>query len=292
MKKWKEWSRMAKFWEKEEILHHGVSTCGGCAMELVGRTILKVVGRRAMIVIPPGCAALLVGYGLGTGLKIPGFQCNLEATAAYLTGIRAGLNAQGKKDIHLIGFAGDGATVDIGLQALSGAAERGEKIIYICYDNEAYMNTGIQGSGSTPTGAWTTTTPGGNKGKVKDMPRILEAHGIPYIATASAGYIPDLVKKVETAMTIDGTCFIHVHAPCNAGWGFKTKDMITVARLAVETGLWSLYEIKYGEKRITRNIKERKPVTEYLRRQKRFARLTDEEIAAIQERVDKQFETA
>ena len=154
------------------------------------------------------------------------------------------------------------------------------------------MNTGIQGSGSTPTGAWTTTTPGGNKGKVKDMPRILEAHGIPYIATASAGYIPDLVKKVETAMTIDGTCFIHVHAPCNAGWGFKTKDMITIARLAVETGLWSLFEIKDGEKRITRNIKERKPVTEYLRRQKRFARLTDEEIAAIQEKVDKQFETA
>ena len=169
------------------LVAHGVSTCAGCGLELAIRVILDILGEKTVIVIPPGCAALFSGFGNETTLKIPGVQGNLENTAAIAAGIRAGLAYQGLDDITVLGLAGDGGTADIGLQSLSGALERRDKILYICYDNEAYMNTGIQGSSSTPMGAWTTTTPFGKPVVRKNLMQIVAAHCIPYAATASVG---------------------------------------------------------------------------------------------------------
>ncbi|MDD2215344.1 MAG: thiamine pyrophosphate-dependent enzyme [Eubacteriales bacterium] len=270
----------------EELVAHGVSTCHGCGLELVIRAVLRELGERTIIVIPPGCAALFSGYGPETALKIPGFQGNLENTAAYAAGIRRGLKRQGINDVHVLGFAGDGATVDIGLQALSGAMDRDENIIYVCYDNEAYMNTGIQGSGSTPCNAWTTTTPAGKKGIPKDMMLFAKAHHIDYAATASVGYMDDLAQKIKKAKQVSGMAYLHVCAPCPTGWGYSPCDTVKVAKLAVDTGLWNLYELEYGKVKITKRIMVRKPVEEYLQMQKRFRSLTEEEKNILRISVD------
>ena len=200
------------------LISHGLTTCEGCAMEIVARHTLEVLGPKTIMLTPPSCSAILTGYGWETGWKVPGFQSNLENIAAFCTGISETLDLLDKKDVNVVAFAGDGGTVDIGLQALSGAIERGHKFIYICYDNEAYMNTGIQRSGGTPLGAWTTTTPSGKKQEKKDVVAMLMAQGIPYIATASAGDVLDLRKKVEAASKTDGPSYIHVLSPCPPGW--------------------------------------------------------------------------
>jgi pyruvate/2-oxoacid:ferredoxin oxidoreductase beta subunit len=208
------------------LVAHGVSTCAGCGLELAIRVILDVLGEKTIIVIPPSCAALFSGFGNETTLRIPGVQGNLENTAAIAAGIRAGLDYQGKVDLNVLGLAGDGGTADIGLQSLSGALERRDRILYVCYDNEAYMNTGIQGSSSTPMGAWTTTTPYGKPVNRKNLMQIVGAHGIPYAATASIGYVDDLRKKVKKAKaaTTTGPAFLHIHAPCPTGWGYEPLD--------------------------------------------------------------------
>lgn len=252
------------------LVAHGVSTCAGCGLEIVIRKVLEVLGENTIIVIPPGCAALFSGYGNCTALKIPGFQGNLENTAAYAAGIRAGLEVQGKDDVTVLGFAGDGATVDIGLQALSGMFERRERVLYVCYDNEAYMNTGVQRSGSSPLRAYTTTTPGGKLSPPKNMLAIAEAHNIPYIASASVGYISDLQKKIKTAKNIKGPSYIHIHTPCPTGWGFEANLTIEVAKKAVETGLWILYEVINGQRIINKKVTHYLPVEEYIKMQKRF----------------------
>ncbi len=267
----------------ETLVANGVSTCAGCALEIIIRRVLEILGKETVIVIPPGCAALFSGYGENTALRIPGFQGNLENTAAIAAGIRAGFEKQGKDHVNVLGFAGDGATVDIGLQALSGVFERRDKVLYICYDNEAYMNTGIQGSGSTSYKAKTTTTPGGKHSLKKDMLEIAAAHRIDYVASASVGYISDLQKKVEKAMKIDGPSYIHIHTPCPTGWGYEPGLTIEVARKAFETGAWSLFEIENGKKRITKKLHMRKPVAEYLMLQKRFNHLENDDIAEIED---------
>jgi pyruvate ferredoxin oxidoreductase beta subunit len=218
------------------LISLGISTCAGCALELAARHIIDVLGANTVIVIPPGCAALLSGFGKETALRIPGIQGNLENSAAYAAGIRAGFEMQNREGVTVLALAGDGATVDIGLQALSGAFERGDRILYVCYDNEAYMNTGIQGSGSTPLGATTTTTPGGKDRPRKDMLAIAAAHRIPYLASASVGYIRDLRKKIEKAKATWGPSYIHIHTPCPTGWGYEAAKTIEVARAAVQTG--------------------------------------------------------
>ncbi|MBS4024066.1 MAG: pyruvate synthase subunit beta [Clostridia bacterium] len=271
------------------LVAHGISTCIGCGLELAARVILDVLGKNTVIVIPPGCAALFSGYGKETVTAIPGIQSNLGNVAAYAAGIRAGFEVQGRHDINVLGFAGDGATVDIGIQALSGALERGDKIIYICYDNEAYMNTGIQGSGSTPPHAWTTTTPAGKTARRKNMVEIVKAHSIPYVATASVGYVDDLRKKVENAKVSGGPAYIHVHSPCPPGWGFETDKTIQLARLAVQTRSWILCEIVDGVTKLTHPVPKPKGVEEYLQTQKRFGELSPEELTAIQEEVDKEY---
>ncbi len=259
---------------KTDLVANGVSTCIGCGLEIAIRSVLEVLGKNTIIVIPPGCAALFSGYGNLTALRIPGFQGNLENTAAYAAGIRAGLDMQGKVDTTVLGFAGDGATVDIGLQSLSGMLERRERVLYICYDNEAYMNTGSQGSGSSPSGAYTTTTPGGKLTPKKDMLKIVEAHEIPYVASASIGYINDLKHKVKTAKDVNGPAYIHIHTPCPTGWGFDACMTVEVARKAVETGLWTLYEVIDGKKIINKQKSKDIEVCEYLKLQKRFKTLS------------------
>jgi pyruvate ferredoxin oxidoreductase beta subunit len=214
------------------------------------------------------------------------------STGAAATGVRGAMKALKKDDVNVVAWAGDGGTGDIGIQALSGACERGEDIIYICYDNEAYMNTGVQRSGTTPQGVLTTTTP--IKGKLqakKDVPAIIAAHGIGYVATASAAYPLDLYDKVKKATTIAGPKYIHVHTPCPPGWGFDTRFTIKVGKMAVETGLFDLYELENGTFSLTGASKkllgkERRPVMDYFKLQNRFKSLDPEILAGVQEQID------
>jgi len=268
--------------EADTLVSHGVSTCAGCGLELALRHILEVLGDDTVIVIPPGCAALFSGFGEETALRIPGIQGNLENAAALAAGIRAGFEVQGREGTTVLALAGDGATVDIGLQSLSGVFERGDRVLYVCYDNEAYMNTGIQGSGSTPLGARTTTTPGGKDRPRKDMVAIAAAHRIPFVASASVGYIKDLRKKVKKAQEAPGPSYVHVHTPCPTGWFYDPAKTIEVARLAVQTGLWPLYEIEDGRRSITVSVSRLRPVEEYLRLQGRFNHLDEGDIEEIQ----------
>ena len=212
-----------------------------------------------------------------------------------LTGVEAGLRARGYKDFTAVGFAGDGGTADIGIQALSGAIDRNDNIIYICYDNEAYMNTGIQKSGLTPFGAKTTTTPAGKNihGNIrpkKNMFEIAAAHDIPYAATASIGYISDFIEKVRKASQIEGTKYIHVIAPCPTGWGVAPDETVAIAKEVVDSGLWYLAEYENGRFRLNHKPKQFTSVEEYLRKQGRFRHLTDEDISIITASRDKKWE--
>lgn len=214
------------------------------------------------------------------------------STAAAATGVLGALRAQKNESTIVAAWAGDGGTSDIGLQALSGACERGEDFIFICYDNEAYMNTGVQRSGTTPQGVITTTTPiTGKAQKQKDVPSIIAAHGIDYVATASASYPLDLYDKIVKAKSIKGTKYIHVHTPCPAGWGFNARYTVKLGRLAVETGLFDLYEIENGKFSLTGASKKligkkRVPVNEYFNTQTRFKAFSDDHISTIQKEID------
>ena len=230
---------------------YGHKACPGCGGSLALRLALKVLGERSYAVVPAGCMSAV-------GFIFPqmAFSCNaiistFAGTASMLSGIAAGARALGIKDFHAVGFAGDGGTADIGIQALSGAIDRHDKIIYICYDNEAYMNTGVQKSGLTPIGARTTTSPVGQRqrgavSRKKPMFEIVAAHGIDYAATASVGYPLDYLRKLEHARHVDGTSYIHVFSPCPVGWGYETADTIAVAKNAVDCGLWYLAEFSEG----------------------------------------------
>jgi len=228
-----------------------------------------------------------------TAWRVPWIHVAFENVAAVASGVQAGLKKLGKRDIKVVAIGGDGGTVDIGLQALSGMVERNDNVVYICTDNEAYMNTGIQRSGSTPFAAWTTTTPVGKVKRGEDRPKknmlaIINAHGAPYIAAASIGYPFDLIKKVKKAASIEGSTYIHAHCPCGPGWRFDSSKTIEIAKLAVLTGIWNLYEIERGEFKLTFKPPKRRPVADYLKVQGRFRHLTDEEIAEIQRMVDEE----
>lgn len=202
------------------------------------------------------------------------------------------------KKVNVVAFAGDGATTDAGMQCLSGAAERGDKLIYICYDNEGYMNTGYQRSSATTKYSWTTTTPvseegrGGKRQHKKDFPMIMAMHDIPYMATCSPAFIPDMVAKLEKAMEASerGLAYLHVYNPCLTGWGIQPDKSIEVARLAVETNFFPLYEVIDGKFVLTQEYKNPKPVTEYIKHMKKFKHLNKEEISEIQEMIDEKYE--
>ncbi len=276
-----------------ELLAKGHRACAGCGCVLAIRYALKALGKNVIVSMPTGCMEVVTTPYPETAWRVPWIHVAFENAAAVASGVSRGLKVLGKRGVKSVAIGGDGGTVDIGLQALSGAAERGENILYICYDNEAYENTGIQRSGATPYGAWTTTTPVGRvkRGEdrpKKDMPAIMAAHGVPYVATASVGYPIDYIKKVKKAASIEGPTYIHVHAPCVLGWRIDSSKTIEVAKLAVLTGMWNLYEIENGVTRVTFKPPRRKPVSEYLKVQRRFRHLTNEEIMKIQQMVDEE----
>ncbi|HEX2927047.1 MAG TPA: thiamine pyrophosphate-dependent enzyme [Ruminiclostridium sp.] len=277
----------------QEEYFYGHKGCGGCGGSLAVRLALKVLGKDTFVVLPAGCMSA-VGFVypqlcFGVNALISPFA----STAAMLSGIRAAAKSLNIENCNVVGFAGDGGTADIGLQALSGAIDRGEKIIYICYDNEAYMNTGVQQSSLTPYGARTTTTPPGDHihgstNSKKNMFEIVAAHHIKYAATASVGDIPDYIRKVEKAKNTNGTSYIHVAAPCPTGWGTDSSETVSVAREAINCGLWYLAEYEDGEFKLNKDIKEFTSIRDYLKKQGRFKHLTDEDINIIQKQRDEQ----
>ena len=286
-------------------LFFGHKACAGCGGSLAVRAALKVLGPNAVAALPAGCMSA-VGFNFpqlcfANNAMITPFA----ATAAVLTGIEAGLRAQGKKpdDCTVVGFAGDGGTADIGIQALSGAIDRNDDVLYICYDNEAYMNTGIQKSSLTPFGAKTTTTPAGTNShggltQKKNVFEIIAAHGLPYAATASVGYMNDFLKKLERAKGIHGTRFSHVIAPCPTGWGAPESKMVDLARDVVDCGLWYLAEyegeqvsgVPGGKFTLNRKPREFTSVRDYLKGQGRFRALSDEEISLVERSRDAKWE--
>jgi pyruvate ferredoxin oxidoreductase beta subunit/phenylglyoxylate dehydrogenase beta subunit len=278
----------------EDQISPGISACVGCNVELTLRTCMKVMGPNTIFAIPPGCmgGVGVVGWDKKSGAKTPVFFPLLDNVASMLAGIKLHYEHIGR-DVNVVAFAGDGATVDAGMQCLSGAAERGDKIIYICYDNEGYMNTGYQRSGSTTKGAWTSTTPvnhlgqGGKRQNKKDFPLIMAMHDIPYMATMNPAYIPDMVRKLEKAKEIKtGLVYLHVYNPCVTGWGFQSDFSIEVSRLAVESNFAPLYEVENGKFKMSVEIRNPKPVKEFLSRFKKFSHLTDEDIQELQEWTD------
>ncbi len=279
----------------EEYLHHGGMACPGCGAYLGLRLALKALGKNTILFNVTGCIATTLIMGV---TKIPYIHTLFENGPAIASGTDFGLRILGKREgVNLLVYAGDGGTADIGLQSLSGAIERGHDFIYICYDNESYMNTGGQRSGTTPLGAITTTTPVGKKisGETrplelkKDMLEIVAAHGTPYVASASIAYPMDFMDKVKRAAETKGPAYIHLFATCPTGWGADPSKTIEIARLAVQTGLVNLFEIINGERRITVKVRSRKPVTEYLKHQRRFKHVLENPdlINALQEYVDK-----
>jgi pyruvate ferredoxin oxidoreductase beta subunit len=266
---------------------YGHKGCPGCGGSLAVRIALKVLGERSFAVLPAGCMSAVGFIYPQMAFLNNAIISTFAGTASMLSGVAAGLKALGVRDTHAVGFAGDGGTADIGLQALSGAIDRNDRIIYICYDNEAYMNTGVQKSGLTPFGARTTTTPAGKRfrgtlTRKKDMFGIVAAHGIPYAATASVGYLNDFMAKVDKASRVEGTSYIHVYAPCPTGWGIPTEKAVEVARRAVDTGLWCLAEFEEGEFVLNRNPGEFASVRDFLMGQGRFRHLAPEDVAAIE----------
>ncbi|MBI3297244.1 MAG: pyruvate synthase subunit beta [Elusimicrobia bacterium] len=269
-----------------EGLSAGHLACQGCGATLAMRYALKGLGPDTVLVIPACCWTILAGPAplLSTGVNV--VHSPFPCAAAVAAGVRHGLLARGKASTCVVAWAGDGGTFDIGLQALSGAAERGEDILYVCYDNEAYMNTGIQRSGGTPAGAWTMTTPEGSALPKKDLDAIVEAHHPAYLATATPAYAEDMVRKFKKARGLTGFRFIRVLAPCPPGWKYEPEETVRLSRLAVQTGLFPLYEREGGAFRLNVPVAKRRPVTEFLSRQGRFRRLGADGETALQARVD------
>lgn len=281
---------------KEELILPGNASCAGCTTNLSVKLALKALGKKTIFVVPACCTSVLQGVFPLSSLNIPVLNVPFASTGAAASGVVAGLRAQGIEDIAVVGWAGDGGTVDIGIQALSGAAERGTDFIYVCYDNEAYGNTGMQRSGSTPLGAWTTTTPKGKAESKKDMPLIMAAHKIPYIATLSPSYPTDFIEKFQKAKEIRGTKYLHILVPCPPGWRTDPSISVEMGRLAVQTGSWTLFEIEKGTFSISTpstqflDKTKRKPVQNYLEKQGRFRHLTPQEINRIQLKIDETWE--
>ncbi len=273
----------------KEYLYSGHGCCPGCGMPVVLRNVFQALGERTIVVTTAGCFGTISGVLPASPLKLPTYNTAFASTGAAASGVRATLDMKGDTETTVLAISGDGGGFDIGIQALSGAAERNEDIIYICYDNEAYMNTGIQRSSATPWGAWTTTTPPlslKNQPK-KDMMQIMAAHRVPYIATASIAYMDDLVRKVRKARETRGFKFVHIVSPCPVGWRFSSELTIRIARLAVQARLFPLYEVEDGERYILNEEPVRVPVEDYLKLQGRFDFLKKEDIAWIQEYTDR-----
>jgi pyruvate ferredoxin oxidoreductase beta subunit/2-oxoisovalerate ferredoxin oxidoreductase beta subunit len=275
----------------EPMLCSGHAACPGCIDALSVRHILTAMGPDAMAVIPPSCMAIIAGPQPYSSLKIPVYQPTLESSAAAATGLRRALDAQGKHETQVIVLAGDGGTYDIGFQCLSSAAERNEDFIYFCLDNEGYMNTGAQKSSSTPHFARTGSTPAGKTSRKKNLTEIMGAHKVPYVATASAGHLPDLLRKVEKAKKLRGTRIITLLIPCMDGWGLADDAGLTTARYAVESGAFPLYEIEDGHHYTVNHPFKTRPISDYLGLQRRYRGLNAADIETLQAELDEVWAT-
>mgnify|MGYP000250472777 CR=1 FL=1 len=267
-----------------DLVTPGLLSCQGCGTALAMKLALKGLGERTVVVIPACCWSIIIGTYPHSTLNVPVVHVPFETAAVAASGVRAGLDVRGEEDVTVMAWAGDGGTFDIGLQSLSGAAERNEDILYVCYDNEAYMNTGIQRSSATPVGAWTTTTPGGSlkQEPKKDMEGIMLAHGIPYVATASVAYPDDFFEKFKKAKGIKGTRFIHILSPCPPGWRIDSAKSIQVTRMATQCCIFPLYEVEAGITRVTVRPEEVIPVSRYLRSQGRFREMGEDTMELVQ----------
>jgi pyruvate ferredoxin oxidoreductase beta subunit len=285
----------------EEPLAPGHRSCQGCGEVLALRQVMKALGNNVIVVSATGCMEIVSSPYPQSAWRVPWLHVAFENAAAVASGVEAAHKAMIRKGklednkITFLAIAGDGGTADIGLQALSGALERGHNFMYVCLDNEAYMNTGIQRSSSTPYGAGTTTSPPGKKSIgqqtwKKNMPAIAAAHDIPYVATASPAYYIDLMNKAKKASLVEGPAYVHVFSPCPTGWRCAVEDSVQTARLVVQTKIFPLFEVIDGKWRLSRKIKKPKPVNEYFKLQRRFRHLTEEDIAFIQERVDREYD--
>ena len=292
-------SRLAS---KDEPFTPGHRACVGCCEALAVRQVCKALGRDVIIVNATGCLEIISSGYPNTDWDVPWIHTLFENTAAVASGVELALKVLKRKNKYpkdkstkVVAMGGDGGTADIGLQALSGMLERGHNILYICYDNEAYMNTGIQRSGSTPYGAATTTSPSGTKSIgqhtwKKNMPKITAAHGIPYVATACPSYPFDLMDKVKKAVSIEGPAYLHIFAACPTGWRSPSDIAIRHGRLAVQSGVFPLYEIENGKWKMSLELEKLIPITEYFKAQGRFRHLSEKDIEFIQKHVNKEYE--
>ncbi|MFA5180749.1 MAG: 3-methyl-2-oxobutanoate dehydrogenase subunit beta [Syntrophales bacterium] len=272
----------------KELMCSGHVGCPGCGATIAMRFVLKALGEKTVMVLPACCWSVIAGPFPQSSLKIPVIHTAFETGGATASGVRAALDMKGDTETTVITWAGDGGTFDIGFQALSGAVERNEDFIYACYDNEAYMNTGIQRSSSTPYGAWTTTTTGADWKKLrkKNIVEALVAHRIPYAATANIAFPEDLIRKVKKAKAIRGSKFLHIYASCPTGWRIPSEMSIKIARMAVQTNIFPLYEVENGVN-YTINYKPKEYlVREYFKLQGRFRHLKDTDLEQIQEMVN------
>ncbi len=269
----------------------GDAACPGCPEAMGLRYLGMALGDKAILVVPAGCSSVIQGIIPKNSYHFPTVNIVFAAGASTAAGLSAAYEVLGKDAIVVV-WAGDGGTSDIGFATLSGAAERNDNIIYICVDNEAYMNTGIQRSSLTPYGAWTTTTWKGKREHKKDLPLIMVSHRVPYVATASIAYPHDFIAKLKKAASINGFKYIHLHAPCPVGWKFDADKTVEVAKLAVETGMWILFEYHNGVLRISppsrpyMDKSKRKPIKAYIQLQDRFRNLKDEDLAELEKRID------
>jgi pyruvate ferredoxin oxidoreductase beta subunit len=286
---------------KKELFSAGHRACQGCGEVLAVRLMCKALGENTVIASATGCMEIVSSLYPSTAWEVPWIHVAFENAAAVASGVEAGLKALRKKGkidnryIKVVGMAGDGGTMDIGLQALSGAMERGHDMLFVCFDNEAYMNTGIQRSSGTPMGASTTTAPAGKisygqKTWKKNMPEIMVAHNIPYVATACPSYPLDFIRKVEKAKKIKGPSYIHCFSVCPTGWRSPSHLTIALGRLVVETGIFPLYEVENGKYKISAEMpKKLKPIKDYFKAQGRFRHLGEKEIKMIQDRVNSEY---
>jgi len=275
----------------EDLFVPGLAGCQGCNTELIMRHTMRRIGPDAVVATPPGCIPGMgsVGYNGLTGTKVPVFHPLLTNTASMLTGLRRHYKRIGR-DVMAVALAGDGGTADVGFQSLSGAAERGEEMLFICVDNEGYMNTGMQRSGCTPYGAWTSTTPVGERGRgktqdAKNLPLLMVMHNCEYVATASTGYMADLYDKLDRAIDAAkrGFAYLHIYSPCTTGWRFPSDQNIEVARKAVEAGFVLLWEFDpRAGLRMTPEIEDPRPLVEYLEVLGKYRHLGPEQIAHIE----------
>lgn len=282
---------------KEELLAPGHRLCAGCTAATAIRQVLKAAGRNIIVTTATGCVEVATSYFPQTAWRVPWVHLGFENTAALASGIESAMKALRRKrksdeNPHVIAIGGDGGTFDIGIQALSGALERGHDFLYVCYDNEAYMNTGIQRSSATPYCAATTTSPPGKRSmgqrtQKKDLVGIAVAHDIPYAATACPSYPIDLMNKVRKGLEVNGPALLHILTPCPTGWRFDISMGIELGKMAVMTGLWPLYEVENGITKLTVQVPKREPVKKYLELQGRFKHISEDELKKIQERADK-----